>query len=611
MTKTARSSLSWLALLIASAAAAWVGFAEGRSSVSARMERSVEAGRPHPSGVPPVAATESVIREAIADEPPELPEASFVDQAGMDEFIAGLRSQGISEDLAKWLAISGRMRTDLPASLELAVAADVGMEWAVAVALQDPEGGFELVRGMKGPVSFSASGMNGPLTPFFQTLARTNPKLGLSLLERLSVIEAGPAANAFFESWASVSPDGAINATTELGSKSLREHAQMGLFKEWGSRDRREMIAWASAQDQKTMERAFRSLYDAGGVSDPEGLLNLVQEFSTGGDFLPVSRIATELATKGADGWGPISELPPGRIRNTAIWSFSSRMSEANPEAFWQLAQTVSEADRKRLLGGFATRQLAKIAPAEIAAIARDGNEHSHVGVAEIVSIWAGSDSAAAFDWSVTNLAGAEQTEALEGALRGWVKTDPSGAVEVLNGLEPGKRARLLPDVLSSWGASDPQAALKFADDLAPAERARATEGVVKGWAYTDAAAAAAALVDLPPQGLGSAYDTVAWRLADSAPGEAMGWAESIADDGMRNRVVGKVTESWAEKDAAGASESIGNLEPGPFRDRAVEGLVRAISGLDPASAQVWAKSIGSEDLREKMLKLATEGGED
>jgi|GEM_PF-1775948 len=536
--------------------------------------------------------------------PAPLPPADFSDRAGLDAYVASLQKSGLSEGLAKWLAISESLRVvDLPTSFRLAKEANLENEWAVAAALADPTGGLALVRTLRGGLLFEGFGDNGAPCLFFQTLGRTDPALGLEFLGKMPAFEAQCLVSSLFKSWAETSPDAAMAAASGIKAKNVRERALTGLFQQWGTRDRHGMLEWATAQSPAMGKLAFRSQLEFSNMQNLEEVLALAQEFPTAVDGNTLTNVAGQLVPKGAEGWKPIAEFPAGRLRDGMISWFANRFADADPEAAWALAKSLPPEDRAKFLDWTAIRTLAKVAPAEIAQIVRDGNYSDISGIRDVISVWSQKDPQAAFAWSAGNLTGAHLTDSLGAALHGWAKSDAGAAVQALNGLTPGLRAKLLPEMLSAWGGSDPQAALTFARDLPPIERARATEGLFKGWAFSDPTAAAKALLTPPAPGMAAAYDQVAWRLADKNPAAAMDWAEQIGDPGMANRVAAKVTESWGQKDAAAVSDRLAALQPGKFRDNAVAGFIESIRELDTPTAASWAASIQAPDLQKSKLQ--------
>jgi hypothetical protein len=538
---------------------------------------------------------------------PPLPEANFTDRAGFSAYVAKLRTLGLSEPLAKWLAISAKVRADLPGSLAFAKGADLLREWAAAVAVNDPEGGFDLVRSQRNASDVLGSmGQGGPLGTFFQTLGSTAPELGMTLLRRLSGFEAANASGLLFGAWAKNNPDAAMEAAVQLQPLRLQEGALSGLLREWGKRNLHGMMTWATARSPRIARLAFQSQFDmsAAGV-DPREMLKIAREFPTAVEPGTLGNTAGKLSAQGVKGWSAIAEFPAGKLRDWMAYCFATRLSGTDPKGAWDLAKTMSPEDQKSFLTPFVRRNLAKVAPAEMAAFALGGDAAQVLDVSDVISEWSNADPQSAFDWSSKNLTGRQLSDSLASALGGWTKTDPSAAVSAADSLGPGLRAKLLPDMLDYWGYTDPQAAVAFASQLPAIDRQRATEGAIKGWARKDPAAAAAALASLPPDGLRNAYSEVSWSMTGKNPSQAMAWAVGISDPATAAAMAQNVTESWAEKDAASASASLDTLKPGEFRDKAIVGFVKSVSDLDPESAATWANTIGTEKLRAENVRNA------
>ncbi len=544
----------------------------------------------------------------IANAPPtarfQLPPGDVRDAAGMTDYVAALRAAGISEDFARWLAIRAAVRTDAAAALGLARSEDLVREWAAAVALADPAGGFELLRSVKSLELFGPLGPKGPVSVFFETLGRTDPARGLDLLGRMPSFRAKQSAPALFGSWAALDADAAL-AAAEGETVGIREAAMLGVFQEWGARDRRSMLAWANDRDESIATAAMRSQYDPGAPRDPLELIKLAAEFPKTADWFTLVNSVDGLIPLGRRGWEALLDFPEGSVRDGMTSRFAYQMASRDPQAAWDFVQSLPEAERGSFLGGFIFRELAKVAPAEVAELALAGEQTSHIGLSEVVAIWAGSDPSAALDWSVRNLTGRDLLGSTGGALRGWAMSDPLAARRALDTLPPSLRARALPELYEAWGATQPEGALASARALSPMDRTRATSGVIEGWAFEQPAAAADALAGLPADGLERAYDQIAWRWTARDPAAAMAWVTTLRDEGKAQRAARLVAESWAQKDASAAAQRVNALTAGPLRDHGTAGLVRAIRELDPPAAAGWAQSIQSPDLRRSGLRDA------
>jgi hypothetical protein len=531
-----------------------------------------------------------------------IPPANFNDASGMSAYEAKLEKLGLGENLSKWLAISAKARADLPGSLALARQSHLLREWAAAVALSNPKEGFPFVHSVH-ELSIDLYSGETALGAFFQTLGAAHPEVGRPLLDQLGIYEAMYNAEPnFYSSWAKVDPDAALESALQTRSRALREQALLGVLHTWGARDPHGMMEWASGQGHEIGKMAGRAVSDPDEQGDPIAVLNLAREFPQMAKNIDLVNTAGNLVGRGAAGWKAIEEFPAGSARNEMIEWFSDRLAETDPKAAWDLAKSLSPQDRKQFIGAFAPRELAKVAPAEVAKIMLDPDFPALVNVSEVVSTWAGKDPKAAFQWSTENLTGMQLSDSVQAALGQWAKTDPAAAVAAADGMPRGLRAQLLPGMLSDWAQADPQAAVSFATQLPPIDQQRAIEGAIRGWAETDPKAAAEGLLKLP-YSFKDAYDDVASQLQEKDPVFAMSWAARIPDSASAASEAESIEESWGGRDAEAASDQLATLQPGDFRDKAVAGFVDSISNLDPKSAAGWATSIQQPKLRENTLR--------
>jgi hypothetical protein len=341
------------------------------------------------------------------------------------------------------------------------------------------------------------------------------------------------------------------------------------------------------------------------GKVKPEDLMDLAREFPDAVEPMILYNAADSLAARGAEGFEIISDYPAGKHRDTIILDFASRLASNDPKAAWDLAKKLPEEDQKKFLSPAVRRELAKIAPRELAEYTLAQGADSSRAITGVIDTWAEKEPRGAFDWSSQNLEGRPLSDSLSRSLNQWVKTDPSSAATAANTLAPGMRAKLLPGMLTSWGGTDPQAAFAFANQLPEIDRLKADDGVIRGWAYKDPQAAAAVLASLPVEGMDRSYDAIARKLGETDPASAMTWAGGIADAKKREEMARDVTRNLSDKDAAAASKQLDGLSPGPFRDNAIAGFVDSVSDLDPESAAVWAGSIQKKELRNDSVRTS------
>lgn len=542
--------------------------------------------------------------------PVVLPEADLSTPERFDEYVERLQSEGFDEELAQWLAISKKVRDDLPGSFEIARRNGLERPWAAALALTSPEEGFAALRNLR---SASIGGAFGELDAsgvFFDTLGRTNPQAGLRLMGQLSHADSYGSVPALFGGWAAIDPEAALAAASAIPARNVRENALLGIFRHVGKSGLRAMMDWADSQSPEIARLAFLSQFELqSGSRNARALIELAMDYPDAADSWVLTNIASGLVGEGAEGWKFLAGFPAGPKRDGMLSWFASRWSEADPQAAWELVRSLPREDQKIFFRSFAARDVVKAAPAEMTALALELEDEMPmtVSVKEMVSHWSSVDPQAAFAWCRELPASRRQLDAFASAAGGWATVDPQGAVQAVNGLTPATRAKLLPSVLSSWAGKDPQAALEFAAALPPMDRTFGTTAAFEGWAFRDPDAAADALQTVPATGMERVYDHVAYHLSRKNPTRAGEWLKSISDAGMQERSARRVLETWAEKDSAGASEYLTTLAPGGFRDHAIRGFISYSKTLDPDAAAEWATSVGNPDVRRQSIREVVE----
>lgn len=155
----------------------------------------------------------------------------------------------------------------------------------------------------------------------------------------------------------------------------------------------------------------------------------------------------------------------------------------------------------------------------------------------------------------------------------GWVETLPSGYIrEIASGQLVQRWARSDPqaarvwmeehvdmasntlptyELVRSWALTDPQAAVEWLSALPPEhQEARHYSGLFQRWLGADQLAAARWLADAEPSPmLDEPFEQFAGWIMNSNPAEAMTWASSITDSERRAKAIGKVRDSWAQRD--------------------------------------------------------------
>ncbi|GAA5121652.1 hypothetical protein JIN84_01015 [Luteolibacter yonseiensis] len=168
-------------------------------------------------------------------------------------------------------------------------------------------------------------------------------------------------------------------------------------------------------------------------------------------------------------------------------------------------------------------------------------------------------DFTEAQNW-IRTLPADDQAAALASAIGGLSNTDPAAAAKQLASMPEGDaRDRATNDVIGDLARVDPQAAADFLK-LQESDRAQrdGMRELIPIWTSQNPAAASSYISSLP-QGptRDSAIGPYVWSNNTSPPKDLIALAESMEDDGDRERTVGVAYMRWMREDATAAKASI------------------------------------------------------
>jgi hypothetical protein len=144
----------------------------------------------------------------------------------------------------------------------------------------------------------------------------------------------------------------------------------------------------------------------------------------------------------------------------------------------------------------------------------------------------------------------------LASAISGLAKTDPQAAAQQAAGLAAGdSKDRAVEGVVNVMSRTNPQAAAEYLMQQGGVDaQAESMRSVIPNWVNKDPAAAMG-FVNALPQGQvkDSGVRSYVWSNRSAPPGELVQMAETISDEGERNRTVGWMVGRWMNEDANAA----------------------------------------------------------
>jgi hypothetical protein len=156
----------------------------------------------------------------------------------------------------------------------------------------------------------------------------------------------------------------------------------------------------------------------------------------------------------------------------------------------------------------------------------------------------------------IRTLPAAEQAEALASAIGGLSNNDPEAAAKQVLAMEEGDaRNRAVNDVVEDLARLDPQAAADFLKQQTSERSLR--EGMrelMPSWVAQNPTAALAFANSYQPGPVrDSALQSYVWSNNSAAPADLVKVAETITDEGDRNRTIGMTAMRWMREDETAA----------------------------------------------------------
>ncbi|MEO8614150.1 MAG: hypothetical protein ABI600_03335, partial [Luteolibacter sp.] len=221
--------------------------------------------------------------------------------------------------------------------------------------------------------------------------------------------------------------------------------------------------------------------------------------------------------------------------------------------------------------------EVAKTDPRKAAEMLGSMDAADRAGAYKAVAAQYGAlDFSAAQTW-IRTLPADEQAAAMGSALSGLSNTDPALAAQQVKSMEAGdSKDRAIADIAKNLGRKDPQAAADFVkgQNSEQAQRDSMRE-FMPSWTSQNPAAALAFVSSYPA---GPVHDSAAqayvWSNNTSAPADLIKVAETITDEGDRNRTVGIAAMRWMREDpeAAKAYVNASTSIPDDAKQRIIEG---------------------------------------
>lgn len=152
---------------------------------------------------------------------------------------------------------------------------------------------------------------------------------------------------------------------------------------------------------------------------------------------------------------------------------------------------------------------------------------------------------------------------------------------------------------MSGWAAANPTEALAMLGNLPETlqgQKDELTASVVAGLAHKDGAMATDLVLKLGAEGnprAGNLMEMVASEtLRAKGPEQAAQWAESLPAGSLKSTAMGRVADSYADRDPEGAARWVQRFASEDFATRAIERVGSEWAENDPVAAVGWLQSL-------------------
>jgi hypothetical protein len=379
-------------------------------------------------------------------------------------------------------------------------------------------------------------------------------------------------------------PQGSTASSTESSKRErnldqiLNEPGQLarmqGLMELYSGMDAGQLEAEAAKLDQLPMAQRMMAsflLFGRWGEIDPQGALAFANTMGFGGAFVRPTVLQSWASTDPENaakyfsenprefammGFGPGGGGPGGG--DSGAGTIAAEWAKLDPEAALAWANTLSGRDKGAALNAVIGEMASKDPNKAVAVAATLSGDEQSRAYSEIAQKWGLKDFAAAEAW-INSLPAGVRDRAMASALESFASTDPVAAAAKVASMPAGEdRDDAIEDVAGPWARKDPAAAAAWVAQQQTEDIDDAIRPVMSSWANTDPAAAQTWITSLPQGELrDEATATFIWSNRSAEPQESIQLAESISDEGTRNRTIGMSVWRWMQEDREAATSYV------------------------------------------------------
>lgn len=375
-------------------------------------------------------------------------------------------------------------------------------------------------------------------------------------------------------------PNGAWAFAQGLPPGPQRQMGLSAVISSIAGRDPNRAIALADSIEEPGLKNQIRSMALASVASrDPRRAFEIAKAGEGGNEDFSMSSIIYQWARRDPEAAKAATLGLTGRVGDQARMTLMSALTQQDPLAAWQLAQTMP----------------------------RSGEPYQDPRF-QVIQNWANTDPQAALRAALEIPEQTVRNNALSSAISSWSRNDFSGALQyALSVQDSGLRSDVL-RAMSMNPSGDRAKLLDAVIEHMPAgdNFQQAISGIFSSWARENPAAAAAGVSKLPPGRIYSqAVSNIASQWASSGnPEEVLRWANGLPEGEPRRNALHSVFSNWSGDQPEKAIAAAASMSPDERRN-VHRAIAQGWSRRDPEAVLRWAGSLSDSDERRDIVQNA------
>jgi hypothetical protein len=366
--------------------------------------------------------------------------------------------------------------------------------------------------------------------------------------------------------------------------------------------------------------------------------------------------------------------LPPGQARVRVLFAYARALAPLDSRALISVLDLLPEKGSHSDILELAYREYAHRNPQAAAneTLSLPAGPQRKKAVDSVLQMWTGSNPQAALEWSMALADKTVRLEAMRSAVYSWCWRDPEGALTAAQALPPGLDRETLLDsisytilkntppevaldflrqqppseysqglatiaevlaekdvpaalafvgksalpgenyalrqVLSVWGRQDPKAAAEYAlKHFHTSEgESRPEPGIVSDWADYDLEQAMSWAETVQDAGVRrQVFEALVSRLSNFDPPRAVPLLANVPEE-ERGRLMGIIAAQWVSSDAEAAKAWAGALPEGKEKGDVLGSMARTITAKYPPAARMWLQKLPGGISRDTAVQTFT-----